>query len=225
MKWVFNIQPKIKIALFLAIICGLVLLNIFGERRNLSQLDHSVTSMYEDRVLPATYIFHLTDHLYQKRLILESYFQNKVNNNAIADLERIAVHNAAMDTLIEDFEATYLVELEDEVLHHFKKELQIYNQSEECFIKGCENGTIVQLDEAAMENLFTTAIKELTKLSQIQIDVSKAIRDDSRRMTANRTILTNMEALLVFVIAIIIQILIFASRSVRPKQPQQHEWN
>ena len=83
----------------------------------------------------------------------------------------------------------------------------------------------LQLDESAMKALFATAINELTKLSQIQIDIGKEMREDSRRMAASNNIMTNMEALLVFVIAVIIQVLIFASRSVVPKKPQRHEWN
>lgn len=225
MKWAFGIQPKMKIALFLAIICIIILANIFWERRNLTHLNNSFSSIYEDRLLPATYVFKLTDHLYQKRLILEAYFHDESKLNIAEDLHRIGLHNVAMDTLIQDFEATYLVEVEDEVLHHFKRALQTYNESEACFIKSCKDGITFQLDETAMKALFAATIQELTALSQIQVDVSKAMREDSRRRTASNHIFTNLEALIVFAMAVIIQILIFTSRSVMPRKPQQHEWN
>ncbi len=225
MKGIFGIQPKVKIALFLAIICMVILANIFWERRNLRQLNDSFSSIYEDRLLPATYIFKLTDHLYQKRLILETYFHAESQPDVAEDLRRIAAHNVAMDSLIRDFEATYLVELEDKVLHHFKRELNTYNKSEVCFIKKCQGNATAQLDEVSMKALFAATIQELTALSQIQVDVSKAMREDSRRRTASNTIFTNLEVLLVFAIAIMIQVLIFASRSVMPKKPQRHEWN
>lgn len=225
MNWAFSIQPKMKIALFLAAICVVILLNMFWERRNLSHLNHSFSSIYEDRLLPATYIFHLTDHLYQKRLILEAYFYDTVYHNIQEDLNRIASHNEAMDTLIREFEATYLVETEDKILHTFKQQLKTYNESEACFITKCKNASTSGIDERTMKTLFDTTIDELTQLSQIQIDVSKDLREDSRRVTANGTLLTNIEALTVLVIAIIIQVLIFASRSVMPKQPQRYDLN
>ena len=96
MNWAFSIQPKMKIALFLAAICVIVLDTIFWERSNLSHLNASFSSIYEDRLLPATYVFHLTDHLYQKRLVLESYFNNKDRQNVEADLQRIAQHNLCL---------------------------------------------------------------------------------------------------------------------------------
>ena len=71
-------------------------------------------------------LIHLTDHLYQKRLILEEYFLRGKQGDTSAELKAIAKHNAAIDSLVKDLEATYLVEIESKVLHDFKEELLEY---------------------------------------------------------------------------------------------------
>lgn len=225
MKWAFSIQPKIKAAFLLAIICVAVLANMFWERRSISDLNDSFSSIYEDRLLPATYVFHLTDHLYQKRMILESYLNAEANLNIADDRKQIAVHNAAMDTLLREFETTYLVEGEDRVLHNFEQELATYNDMERRYLDHFEKGSTPETTEQDFENLFVAAKGELTQLSQIQLDVGKQLRDDSGRIAANTSLFTNMDALLIIVIGLIIQVLIFTSKTVTPKVPQQHEWN
>ncbi|MDX1942857.1 MAG: MCP four helix bundle domain-containing protein [Saprospiraceae bacterium] len=225
MKWVFSIQPKIKAAFLLAIICVAVLVNMFLERRNISNINDSFSSIYEDRLLPATYVFHLTDHLYQKRLILDRYFNGKTPSNFQADIEQLQVHNNAMDTLIQDFEATYLVEMEGKLLKDLKRGLRAYNDLEWQLMKDLKNATAPEISVDAFEKLFAAAKEELTQLSQIQIEVGKKMKEDSGRMAASTDLLTNLDALLIIVMGLIIQILIFTSKTLVPKAPQHHQLN
>lgn len=225
MKIFFSIQPKMKAALLLAAICVAILANMFWERRNISNINDSFSSIYKDRLLPATYVFHLTDHLYQKRLILDNYFIHSAQPNIFADRHAIAKHNAAIDTLLEDFEATYLVEREDQLLHDFQQELQAFNALEKELLDNYEKIQRPDIAQATFKKHFETARTELTQLSQIQIDIGKKLEENSRRIAASTNVMTNMDALLIIVLGLIIQVLIFTSKSVTPKLPQQHELN
>lgn len=225
MKWVFSIQPKIKAAFLLAIICVAVLVNMFWERQNISDINDSFSSIYEDRLLPATYVFHLTDHLYQKRLILERYFYKNAQTDLEKDVIALQNHDIAMDTLIKDFEATYLVEKEGKLLKDFKRELRAYNDLEQEFVSDLKKDFTSEISENAFAKLFDAAKGELTQLSQIQIDVGKKMKEDSGRKAASTNLLTNLDALFIIVMGLIIQVLIFTSKTVVPKAPQRHELN
>ncbi len=225
MKWAISIHPKIKAAFLLAIICLAILLNLFWEKHNISSINNSFSSIYKDRLLPATYVFHLTDHLYQKRLILEKYFHQRDSSTIGADRQTLMAHNEAIDTLLRDFEATYLVEIEDEVLHELERELRACRNLEQRYLEDSEKGAIPLESKIAFEKLFATAKAELTQLSQIQVDVGKKLQEDCQRVAASTSLLTNLDALLIIVIGLIIQVLIFTSKSFIPRVPQQHEWN
>lgn len=225
MDWIFSIQAKLKVAFLLALICALVLVNIYWERSNIASINDSFCSIYDDRLLPATYVFHLTDHLYQKRLILEHQLHHHDTLEAMEALRQVTDHNKAMDTLIADFDATYLVKSEGELLGDFKLRLREYNRLEKSMLEGAQFQPPQSKDAATLVALFETTLNELTQLSQIQIDVGREMRDDSLRLLASTKVLTMLEAALIVVIALIIQALVFASRSVMSPKPQRHNLN
>lgn len=224
MKWVYGIQQKIKTAFLLAAICLMVLVGIFWERSNVASMEDSTTSIYDDRLLPATYVFHLTDHLYQKRLILESYFEGR-EQDPVAGLRRLAHHDAAIDTLIEDFEATYLVENEDKALRDLKRELEEYSRLERSLLQGETYGNDRPAGREALETLFAVTRGELIQLSRIQIDIGKQLKEQSRVKAASVSTITKVETVLIILISLIIQALVFASKTATGRMPQQHELN
>ncbi|HMO39309.1 MAG TPA: MCP four helix bundle domain-containing protein [Saprospiraceae bacterium] len=225
MDWVFSIRPKIKVAFLLALICVAVLLQIAWERYHITNIDKSFSSIYEDRLLPASYIFHLTDHLYKKRLMLEKYFIGAPSVQPAEDICQLEAHNAAIEKLLCDFDATYLIEIEGKVLHDFKQKLLAYNTMEMQLLQARAEGLLPDADEAAFLKLFAVTIDELTQLSQIQTDVGKKMKEDTQGLTASTSLLANMEAALVIVIGLVIQALVFASRTVAPKIPRRHDLN
>src|SRR5690606_13051798 len=90
MKRFFQVKVRFKICCAFIIIIVLVLLNNLRERRNMSRLDNSISSIYKDRLLPATYLHRIANHLYEGRL----------TGN---DGRRLAI-----DSLVALYETTYL---------------------------------------------------------------------------------------------------------------------
>ncbi len=225
MDWIFSIRAKLKLAFLLALICLLVLANIYWERSNIASMNDSFCSIYADRLLPATYVFQLTDHLYQKRLILEHQLHHHDTLEAKEAQRQVMIHNKAMDTLIADFEATYLVKTEGQLLSAFKQQLKDYNRLEKGLLEAAQLRQPFEKDRDGLIALFDITLNELTQLSQLQIDVGRAMRDDSLRLLASTKVLTMLEAALIVIIALVIQALVFASRSVAPPMPQRHDLN
>lgn len=225
MDWILGIQPKIKAAFLLAVICLLVLLGINWVQNNLESINNSCSSIYQDRLLPATYVFQLTDHFYQKRLTLETCIQHEDGNRTAEYLQRLEVHNTAMDSLIHDFETTYLVEVEDRMLRDFKQGLDKYNQLERRLLETSSAPTQQDADYRELIHLFGVAKEKLTLLSHIQTDVGYQIKEHSQATAYHGILITKMELALILIISFIIQALILASKAVIGRLPQRHELN
>ncbi|MCK7555393.1 MCP four helix bundle domain-containing protein [Chitinophaga sedimenti] len=97
MNWLLRVKGKrYKICAIFVMIIALVLLQNVLERRHISNLDHSVAAIYKDRLLPATYLYGISNHLHQQRLLA-----------ADATYSR-AAHDVAITNLIKEYELTHL---------------------------------------------------------------------------------------------------------------------
>lgn len=59
MKRLYRINNKSRVALLLSVVIVLILLNNLWERKRFSNLEHSIASIYQDRLLPATYLYEI----------------------------------------------------------------------------------------------------------------------------------------------------------------------
>ncbi|MCB0634871.1 MAG: hypothetical protein KDD15_34300, partial [Lewinella sp.] len=70
MKWTYSIKNKTTAAILLAAILGLTMLTNLLQRKRFQELEHSFTSIYEDRLLAESYLFHLYVDLKKEQDIL-----------------------------------------------------------------------------------------------------------------------------------------------------------
>jgi hypothetical protein len=124
MKWSFVIQQKLKAAMLLGGIMVLIILATLLSRYNMQGIDRSFSSIYQDRLIPATTIIYLTENLYGKRVSLEKHLFEQDAQSA----ERVKVvlnhRNQSIDSLIRVFEKTYLVDQEAGALVFSKSRLK-----------------------------------------------------------------------------------------------------
>ena len=81
MKWSFVIQQKIKASLLLGGIMVVILLSALVSRMSLDNIDHSLSSIYQDRLVPTVDMVYLSEHLYSKRLLLEQGLEKNVSTS------------------------------------------------------------------------------------------------------------------------------------------------
>jgi hypothetical protein len=72
MKWAFTIRQKAKAALILGVVFMLILTKNWLDERNVAKLGISFASVYEDRLVVESYIYQLSDRLYQKKSLLDN---------------------------------------------------------------------------------------------------------------------------------------------------------
>ncbi|MFZ6051359.1 MCP four helix bundle domain-containing protein [Halocola ammonii] len=215
MFWTMGFRQRVKSAMLLVAVFGVIILSNVWEKNSMTDLNKNFSSIYEDRLLPSTYIFHLTDKLYEKRLALEHLADNPVGH--VDEVEQqLALHNSAIDTLVENFESTYLVAEESASLHRFEDSYEAYNLEEHRLIEKIRNGGDVHQDLLALETTFYLTKNELTRLSSIQINIGKDLTTGSEHKFASVSLMNTFEITLMVILAFIIEFLVLGTRDVRP---------
>jgi hypothetical protein len=217
MKWTYIIKQKLTAAILLTIVLGSVLLKNIIDSRNVSQLADSFSSVYEDRLVVEGYIYKLSAHLYQKKLIMDNCL--RVGDRDVQ--HKIAAHHTAIAALITEYERTKLTDQESVFFTEFKNNITALQALEEQHLNDLATASIPHI----LNEKFIDAAANLHQLSLIQLTEGKALRENSKRIAAGSSMLTHIELVILIGIAAIIQMLIFASDSIRSKFFQRPELN
>ncbi|PWG80188.1 MCP four helix bundle domain-containing protein [Pararcticibacter amylolyticus] len=221
MNWTFAIQQKIKAAAILFGIMLMIVIFSFLERKNMADINKSVTSIYNDRLVPATDIFYLSEHLYGKRFLLEQFLlTNKSNLGEVqAQLDK---HNQEISELITRFEKTYLVDEESRYLKNLKNTVLSYNRLEADILTLSNRESkkaALALYESKGRNNLQDGIRQLALLTRVQTNVGSQLIKDSNGKVASSSMISNLQIILSIVTGLVVISLVFASRiSSKPEQ-------
>ena len=223
MKWIYSIQQKSKTALLLMVVVATILGCNFLENKFFTDINKSVSSIYNDRLIPAAELFHVNDLMYKKRLILEKYLVNPAQQDYRMVKRELANHNAQIDSIVLSFEATYLVDEETASLQHFKKSVHQYNKLEEI----CLAKTAVSSDtyEMSLAPLFKDIHEDLVQLSSIQTSIGKELVNGSKVTSTGANLINNLQISIVVIIMVVVYALLLSSRSLIPKNFQDFHLN
>ena len=209
-----------KAAFILGAVFFLVFAKNWLDKRNVSELGNSFASVYEDRLVAESYIYRLSDHLYQKKIMLDNC-SSLENNSSL--LTNIGQHNAAINIIIRDYEKTKLTELETSCFQDFKMNVAAIEALEKDYL--LTGGNNEAATKAKMDDRYKIVAGNLHQLSGIQISEGKMLSEKSKKIIAGSSLLTQFELVVLVGIGLIIQGLIFASRSALPKKPQKFSLN
>jgi hypothetical protein len=216
MKWVMSSNQKAKIPLILGALLLLLLANNHWQHNNVQSLEKSFSSMHDDRLVPATYVFMLTDHLYKKRLLWGDAERPGQGEALRVELRK---HDEAMKSLLQRFEATYLVDAESRALKDLKASLSAGQRLEERWASGASKEL-----RAAMTAEFDQALRQLNLLSQIQTYVGADLTRDSKSLLGGANISCNAEMSLLLLVVLMLFGLVSASKSLdAPKPPRRFD--
>lgn len=128
MKELYSLKPKKRKRLILILSAFFVLLLIteFIEKRSLKSIDQDFSSLYQDRLLPASQMYELSELLHKKRMLFENITAEDVEFIAQLNLEEINDYNIQIDQILKDYGKTYLVDREEVYFDEFNKHYQEY---------------------------------------------------------------------------------------------------
>lgn len=184
MKFLYNVKFKLKAASLLFIIITLVLAAQLWERYRYDKLQKSVTTIYNDRLLPASYIFELTDLLYKNHIF-------KLKDQKQTDAYR--ENKRAIDSIINLYEKTYLTKEEVDFWQSFKQDLNHYTAN---------------TDSASSYSSFEIVIKDLHNLNEIQLKEGGIEHKQSKSIIEGSLLSSNFVLVLLITLGLIAVILL-----------------
>lgn len=198
----FQPRKKAKAVIATFVIILIVLLNNFSSREDYADLDRTMSSIYKDRLMPSGYLFHIHNHLYQKRILQQS------DNFSDAIVQsQLTHHNKAIDSLIGNYDMTYLTLAEKKQWKNFKKELSLYNDAEKQALIGASSADAAKQNDNNLTQRFDKAIASVISLNEIQTSEGNLLQRHSKSVIGDTLLHSYMEVPLLFIVCVIIILL------------------
>ncbi len=222
MKWAHNIRRKIRTGLLLAAIFGLLFLKNSMDSKNVAELGASFSSVYEDRLLVESYIYRMSDHLFRKKIMLDSVVGARA---ALLIMPEIARYNDTIQSIIVAYEETKLTKTEEIYFTDFKENVRSLERLEETYFQHAEQGIDDEQVKTLLDREFNNASANLHHLSGIQLSEGKLLNDYSKKIVAGSTVMAKFEIGILIAIGLMIIVLVFESTSVFPTIKQDQSLN
>lgn len=190
-----------------------VLFNVILQK-NISDINQSVNSIYNDRLIPATDIFYLSENLHGRQSAMEKFIYRDGQDVKQLKLE-LERYNSRIHQLISKYEKTYLVDEESVFLSDFKGRINQYSLLEKRILNllaGNEPAAGLHLYETRGRIALESTIAQLSDLTVIQSAVGSKLVNDTRGIVATSNFLSDLQIVLAIVIGAIITALIVSSK-------------
>jgi len=198
----FQPRKKAKAVIATFVIILIVILNNFSSREDYADLDRTMSSIYKDRLMPSGYLFHINNHLYQKRIL-----QQSANFHEPRVQLQLANHNKAIDSLIRNYDLTYLTAAEQKHWKEFKQQLSLYNDAEKQALNTVSSTDDNQQNSKTLGESFDKAIASVIRLNDIQTSEGSVLQRHSKSVIGDTLLHSYMEVPLLFIVCVIIILL------------------
>ncbi len=189
---------------------GLTALTLW-EKYNRDQLVSSFETMYADRLVPASEIFHMSNLLYERGRLMEEY---RLHGNPGLTRENLTANGEEMDSILQAYEKTYLVQEETRHLPKYKEALSSYHRIEQHILNNSEG------DYHSLNHALDNVHHELLMLADIQLTVGKQLASGHEVIRGTLSLMDTLQTGLLLMLALLVIILIQDYRSSLPKIPQ-----
>ncbi|PRQ05232.1 MCP four helix bundle domain-containing protein [Enhygromyxa salina] len=191
-----------RLAMLLTIFVLLILGSLLWERSYMRVLEDSCTSMHDDRLVPATSLFHLNDQVYSRRLVLEEHLLGHGGGDlAQVHYELGRLHGGIVASVAE-IERTYLVDDESQLLREFEGQLEHYTTLEQALLADLAAGKDVSYD-GAIRAAFEDLRAELNGLTDIQEAVGKDLNNKAFTAASGAVMLTHFQLGAAFILGLL----------------------
>jgi len=180
---------RFRLAGLLLVMTVAILASKVLEERYIDSLREDCASLFRDRLIPATTLFHLSDDIHRKRHILVRHLSSGVDEgHGSAGHDRpteytMGRRDASIGRLVVAIENTYLVDEESRLLEALKTTLARYRELERDLLERHRRGEAVAYG-GEIQAAFDEVRQELLGLTEVQEDVGQQL---DRSSFANAT--------------------------------------
>ena len=188
-----SVFSKIRWVASILLVFFIVLITNLIDKENFNKLNHSVTTIYEDRIVASDLLFEIARLMRKKEVAIVSADKTFPEN------ENTKL-NQEVNKFIERYNQTKMTEKEKSVFNQLKDELAILIRIE-------------QKDENSRREKALTSIEKINQhvydLSKIQLQESRQQVYISNKAMNSIDLFTQFEIIFLIAMAILIQIIIF----------------
>lgn len=196
----YIIKNKARMVLALAVLTAMLLLANWNGRDNVKELDKTLTSIMNDRLLPATFVHEISNRLYENKLAAASG----------SDVQaKIKANYTAIEVLAKKYEATELTRDESAKWKTFRTQLRSLQAQE-------TNNT---------EHVFVQALQSLDQLMAIQVGESSRLLQSGQRSISSSILTANFGAVICIALGLFIMVLLSAREQLILRPAERHMLN
>lgn len=193
MNSIYSIPGKLKISILLTGMIGLILIKNLYERSFTKDIQSTMESLYEDRLIAESYILKLSDEFHGLKWILDEKhnLSQKSIDSQLKNIEQISLDY--LDTKLTPEEQVHFENFENLSWEISKK------------VKNREN----------VDSLIEYSLKELRILSEIQVKEAQLLLSQTNKTFSSKQIQSHLEIALVVFVGLLIQSILFASKTLK----------
>lgn len=193
MKLTYQIPGKLKISILLTGLIGLILLKNLHDRSITWEIKSSMESLYKDRLLAESYIMQLSDEFHGLKSALDK--------NHVHPQKSINLHLKNIEQISLDYLNTKLTE--EEKIHFENFESLSWDITQK--IRKGENP----------DALIDSSLIQLRILSEIQVREAQLLLSKTDKAFSFKEIQSYLEIAIVIFLGLLIQSILFASKTLR----------
>lgn len=199
MKQFVTIREKRVAAAVLFVALLAIGLNQILYEKDYRELDKNISSLYQDRLMPAGYLFNISDHLYQKKILHmdETVAASQLNSS-------LQQHDEAISKLIYAYEKTYLTKVEQQQWTQLLASLEAYKIAEANYA----NNTVTSAE--VLNKHFLKAQTILGELNNLQTKEGGVLQNNSKVIIGATVVQSYLQIAMLFVLAVVGTILLLA---------------
>lgn len=206
MKWTYSIRNKLVASGALFMLCVLVLFSNYIDRNHTNNVKKSISTLYEDRLVVEDHILKMTIDIYE----IKKALQASTESTQSADL--ITARLSHIDDLSAAYLKTKFTKTEDVTFAELLKTLKEFESPSS---RSVEDNL----------KLADHALTLLNELSAIQLEESKLIMEQAESLYLSGKSLSQFAFVITIVILLVLQALVFASKTLRVNQPPPQNLN
>ena len=175
---------KYRLALCLVTLFGTSLLAMYFIRVNVNAADQTVKSLYKDRLVPAQDISFVQEKLYQNELLVQEHISATASAAHARAAHQVGRHGAEVDSLVDKFAHTFLVNQEVKSLEKYRRYLSVHRRTQGQILRLSEQGA--KQEAAALyrnegQRHFTQLMGTVHQLASLQTSVGHELYDRSHQ--------------------------------------------
>ncbi|MEQ8243947.1 MCP four helix bundle domain-containing protein [Fulvivirga sp.] len=202
MKTLYNITltHRIKLAAILSVFMIIMIVIDYWQTQKIQKIHTNFSSIYSDRLVPATELHFLANQLYDKQMLFGQVNNTQQPNNEL--LAQIKSKNSLIDSLLHEYEKTYFVAKEHQYLTHFKQTLSNQKSLENDIMLMDKGEVLPQEIKNKQRALFLALTSDLNDLAKVQTTVGQELIYESNLQFAGSQLIFNLRMILIIIVGV-----------------------